>query len=39
MAYSTEQSKVAIDLLIQYDLQYTKVTAELGYPSSRELQR
>ena len=39
MAYSTEQRKVAIDLLIQYDLQYTKVTAELGYPSSRELQR
>ena len=39
MAYSTEQRKVAIDLLIQYDLQYTKVTAELGYPSCRELQR
>lgn len=37
--YSTEQRKAAIDLLIQYDLQYSKVITKLGYPSFRELKR
>lgn len=37
--YTTEQRKVAIDLLIQYDFQYSKVVNQLGYPSKRELRR
>jgi len=37
--FSIEQRQRAVDLLIQYDMQYNKVIVELGYPSVRALRK